>query len=52
VTLKCDKEPFPVTYNYIGLNDKEEWNKLQNEIIDDMIKLEKAFKKYISVLKI
>lgn len=40
------------TYNYAGLNDKEKWDKLQNEMIDDMIKLEKAFKKYISALKI
>ena len=39
-------------YNYAGLNEKEKWDKLQNEIINDMIKLEKAFKKYISVLKI
>ncbi|MBA7543323.1 hypothetical protein ES705_35653 [subsurface metagenome] len=38
-------------YNYAGLNDKEKWDKLQNEMIDDMIKLEKAFKKYISALK-
>ena len=34
-------------YNYAGLNDKEKWDKLQNEMIDDMIKLEKAFGKYI-----
>lgn len=34
-------------YNYAGLNDKEKWDKLQNEMIDDMIKLEKAFRKYI-----
>lgn len=40
------------TYNYAGLNDKEKWDKLQNEMIDDMIKLEKAFKKYINALKI
>ena len=39
-------------YNYAGLNEKEKWNKLQNEMIDDMIKLEKAFKKYINALKI
>jgi len=39
-------------YDYAGLNDKEKWDKLQNEMIDDMIKLEKAFKKYISALKI
>jgi len=39
-------------YNYAGLNDKEKWDKLQNEMIDDMIKLEKAFKKYINALKI
>ncbi len=35
-------------YNNVGLNEKEKWDKLQNEMIDDMIKLEKAFKKYIS----
>jgi len=40
------------TYHYAGLNDKEKWDKLQNEMIDDMINLEKAFKKYISALKI
>jgi hypothetical protein len=39
-------------YNYAGLNDKEKWDKLQNEMIDDMIKLEKALGKYISELKI
>jgi len=39
-------------YNRAGLNDKEKWDKLQNEMIDDMIKLEKAFKKYINALKI
>jgi len=39
-------------YNYVGLNDKEKWDKLQNEMIEDMIKLEKAFKKYIDALKI
>lgn len=39
-------------YNYAGLNDKEKWDKLQNEMIDDMIKIEKAFKKYINALKI
>jgi hypothetical protein len=39
-------------YNNVALNDKEKWDKLQNEMINDMIKLEKAFKKYISVLKI
>jgi hypothetical protein len=39
-------------YNYAGLNEKEKWDKLQNEMIDDMIKLEKAFKKYINTLKI
>jgi len=39
-------------YNNVGLNNKEKWDKLQNEMIDDMIKLEKAFGKYISTLKI
>ena len=39
-------------YNYAGLNDEEKWDKLQNEMIDDMIKLEKAFGKYINALKI
>jgi len=39
-------------YNNVGLNDKEKLDKLQNEMIDDMIKLVRAFKKCINTLKI
>ena len=39
-------------YNYAGLNDKDKWDKLQNEMISGMIRLEKAFKKRINSLKL
>jgi len=39
-------------YKGVGLNDKEQWDKLQNDMIDGMIKLEKALNKYIKGLKI
>ena len=35
-----------------GLNDEEKWDKLQDKMIDGMIRLEKTFKKYIKNLKI
>jgi len=34
-------------YKYAGLNDKDNWSRLQDEMIDDMIKFQKALKKYI-----
>lgn len=37
---------------FAGLGDKDKWPKLQDEMIDAMIKLEKALKKYIKALKI
>lgn len=39
-------------YLYAGLNDREKWDRLQNDMIDGMIRFEKAFKKYIKELKI
>jgi len=39
-------------YEYTGLNDREKWNRLQADMIDDMIKFQKAFIKYIQNLKI
>ncbi|MBA7479451.1 hypothetical protein ES707_14885 [subsurface metagenome] len=39
-------------YEYAGLNDKEKWGKLQDNMIDDMIEFQKAFKIYIQNLKI
>lgn len=38
-------------YDYAGLGDKDKWDKLQDDMIDGMIRLEKAFKKYIKELK-
>ena len=35
-----------------GLNDEEKWDKLQNSMIDGMIRLEKAFRGYIQNIKI
>ena len=35
----------------VGLNDKDKWKMLQNQMIDNMIKLEKATKNYIRQLK-
>lgn len=34
-------------YKYAGLNDRDRWNKLQDEMIDGMINLQRALKKYI-----
>jgi len=39
-------------YTYAGLNDKDNWDKLQNDMIDGMIKLEKSLKKPINSLKL
>jgi len=39
-------------YSYAGLNDREKWDRLQNDMIDGMIRFEKAFKKYVKELKI
>lgn len=39
-------------YKGVGLDDKEQWDKLQNDMIDGMIRLEKALNKYIKGLKI
>jgi len=39
-------------FKYAGLNDEEKWIKLQDDMIDGMIQLEKAFRKYINNLKI
>ncbi|GAH60394.1 unnamed protein product, partial [marine sediment metagenome] len=35
------------TYDYANLNDEEKWDKLQEDMINDMIRLEKALKKFI-----
>ena len=37
---------------YAGLDDKDKWSDLQNDMIDDMIKFEKALHKHIRVLKL
>ena len=41
-----------ISYNFdgIGLGDKNEWDGLQEKMIETMIRLEKAFKKYINQL--
>ena len=39
-------------FRYAGLNDEEKWDKLQDDMIDGMIRIEKTFKKYIKDLKI
>lgn len=39
-------------YEYAGLDDKDKWSNLQNDMIDDMIKLEKALHKHIRALKL
>ena len=38
--------------DYVGLGDKDKWSKLQDDMIDTMIRLEKALKKHINSLKI
>lgn len=39
-------------YNYAGLNDENKWEKLQNDMIDGMIRLERSTKNYIKELAI
>jgi hypothetical protein len=39
-------------YSGIGLNDKESWGRLQGDMIDGMVRLEKAFRKHIASLEI
>lgn len=40
------------TYTYARLDDKNKWDKLQDDMIDEMIRLEKSLKKYINRLKL
>jgi len=40
------------TFTYAGLDDKDQWEKLQDDMINAMIRLEKGLKKYISELKL
>lgn len=40
------------TFTYAGLEDKDKWDKLHDDMIDAMIRLEKVFKKPIRELKI
>ncbi|MDP8211673.1 MAG: DUF4268 domain-containing protein [Candidatus Zapsychrus exili] len=39
-------------FDYAGLNDKEEWDKLQDDMIEGMIRLEKSLRKHIKSLKL
>jgi len=39
-------------YSYAGLNETDKWDKLENDMIDGMIRLEKALKKHIGNLKL
>jgi hypothetical protein len=39
-------------FDYAGLNDEEKWNKLQDDMVNGMIRLEKSLKKHIRNLKI
>lgn len=39
-------------FDYAGLNDPDKWDKLQDDMIDAMIRLDKALKKHIKALKI
>ena len=39
-------------FQNVGLNDEDKWDKLQNSMIDGMIRLEKAFRGYIQNIKI
>ena len=39
-------------FDYAGLSDKEQWEKLQDDMIDAMIRLEKVLGKHIKSLKI
>ena len=40
-----------VKFEEAGLKDEEDWDKLQDKMIDAMIRLEKAFRNYIRRLK-
>ena len=39
-------------FAFAGLNDPDKWDTLQNNMIDAMVRLEKAFRKYIREFKI
>jgi len=39
-------------FDYAGLNDEKKWDKLQDDMVDGMIRLEKSLKKHIRNLKI
>ena len=39
-------------FDYAGLNDEEKWDKLQDNMVDGIIRLEKSLKKHIKNLKI
>jgi len=39
-------------FDYAGVSDRDKWDQLQNDLIEAMIRLEKAFKKHIKGLKI
>lgn len=39
-------------YTYARFDDKNKWDKLQDDMIDGMIKLEKALEKYINRLEL
>ena len=40
-----------IRFENVGLREKESWDELQEKMIDAMIRLEKAFRKYIRQLK-
>ncbi len=39
-------------YNFSSLNDRTTWSEIQEKMIEGMVKLEEAFRKYISELDI
>lgn len=39
-------------FDYAGLNNPDKWDKLQNDMIDAMVRLERSLKKYVKTLKI
>ncbi len=39
-------------FDYAGLNDSAKWSKLHDDMIDAMIRLEKALRKHINALKV
>jgi hypothetical protein len=39
-------------YNFSTLNDRATWGEMQEKMIEGMVKLEEAFRKYISELEI